>query len=427
MIRFVVGGCALALSMAAPALAADNEADPRELPMQFELRREGPAQSCGKHCRVWVSASGMILSETPRRFEEFARGRDLRGVTIALDSDGGSVNGALALGRAIRRLGMTTTVGAFADAASSKGKRSALQPQAFCGSMCTFVLLGGVKREVPLQAHVLVHQIWLGDRRDDPTSVTYSAEDLVLVQRDIGRIAQYVMEMVGSIDLLNATLKIPPWEPMYELTRTDLRTMRVVTNDVAPKGRSATAAKSPASRANGVRATNIARGWAMTENNGVAVLGRRHPLTLRGEDIGSFDVTLSCGNAADQYLMTYSERRGVSDIRRLPKSPRGVEMTLVGTSFTLKIVSSQAAASMAARDTSASALVPAGLIKSLAMPGSNALTIETTGQDDTLTAITIGNAGLASNFPKLAASCTQRFAHEPPSRIERASVDRPQQ
>ena len=44
----------------------------------------------------------------------------------------------------------------------------------------------------------MVHQIWLGDRRDDPTAANYSAEDLVVVQRDIGRLAQYTVEMGGD-------------------------------------------------------------------------------------------------------------------------------------------------------------------------------------------------------------------------------------
>ena len=50
----------------------------------------------------------------------------------------------------------------------------------------------------------MVHQIWLGDRREDPTAASYSAEDLVLVQRDIGRLARYTAEMGASADLLES-------------------------------------------------------------------------------------------------------------------------------------------------------------------------------------------------------------------------------
>ncbi len=101
--------------------------------------------------------------------------------------------------------------------------------KAYCESMCAFVLLAGVERRVPAEARVMVHQIWLGDRRDDPTAANYSAEDLVVVQRDIGRLARYTVEMGGGVDLLEIALKIPPWEPMRMLSRDELRTMKVET------------------------------------------------------------------------------------------------------------------------------------------------------------------------------------------------------
>ena len=192
----------------------------------------------GTTAASWVSAAGAITADTPRDFEAFAKKHKLDGVTVALDSDGGSVLGALALGRAIRRLGMTTTVGKTVDLGRLRPGASAarqLTPQAYCESMCAFVLLAGVERRVPAEARVMVHQIWLGDRRDDPTAANYSAEDLVVVQRDIGRLAQYTVEMGGGIDLLEIALKIPPWEPMRLLSRDELRGMKIVTADDAPE------------------------------------------------------------------------------------------------------------------------------------------------------------------------------------------------
>ena len=102
----------------------------RSLPMQFDLWTEGPAQACGNDCRTWVSASGAITSDTPRDFEAFAKKNKLDGATIALDSDGGSVLGALALGRAIRKLGMTTTVGKTIDLVGRRRRQEARQAPA---------------------------------------------------------------------------------------------------------------------------------------------------------------------------------------------------------------------------------------------------------------------------------------------------------
>ena len=203
------------------------------MPMRFALHQEGPAEACGTNCRSLISASGMITAETPRDFESFARGRDLRGATIVLDSKGGSVLGAIALGRAIRSLNLTTTVGRVREQATrdGKSKRAWVWPRAECQSMCPFVLLGGVKRSIPPEARVLVHQIWLGSKSKRALEASYSAEELGLVQRDIGSLARYTIEMGGGIELIETALRVPPWEPMYALSAEELRRMRVTTVD----------------------------------------------------------------------------------------------------------------------------------------------------------------------------------------------------
>ena len=134
------------------------------------------------------------------------------------------------MGRDIRRLEINTTVGRAVDKGDAQTQTAVLSPRADCQSMCAFVLLGGVHRTVPPEARVMVHQIWLGDRRDDPTAANYSAEDLVLVQRDIGRLAQYTVEMGATIDLLDLSLRIPPWEPMHTLTAAEIEHMHVATD-----------------------------------------------------------------------------------------------------------------------------------------------------------------------------------------------------
>src|SRR5262249_12395025 len=152
-------------------------------------------------------------------------------------------------------------------------------PQADCESMCAFVLLGGVRRSVPAESRVMVHQIWLGDRREDPTAAGYSAEDLVLVQRGIGRLARYTADMGGSAAWLEVTLRIPPWEPMHALTRDELRLTKLTTEDVdAPAAAAATVAVSPVSvpqpaprATNGLQATPISeQRWSLVDRAGAA-------------------------------------------------------------------------------------------------------------------------------------------------------------
>jgi hypothetical protein len=416
MNRFASAGCAVAAGLlfaSSPQLSAAPDA--RSLPMQFELWTEGPAPACGEKCRTWVSASGAITADTPREFEAFTRGRRLEGLTIALDSDGGSVLGALALGRSIRRLGMITTVGRTVGlSANDDGrKRAKLQPRAFCESMCAFVLLAGVERRVPAEARVMVHQIWLGDRRDDPTAANYSAEDLVVVQRDIGRLAQYTVEMGGGIDLLEIALKIPPWEPMRQLSRDELRNMKVMTSGDSIDTISGPTTNSVA-LSNGARAAVNSRAWAMLAGDSRPALGRSHPLTVEGDDLGTFDLVFACGEQGRDLVVTYSERRRDTIPDRVPAALTEVEISVAGRPVPLKIVSSRASdrAQGAAAElvTLATGRLPLELLQNFAERNGRSMTVETVS-DDASTVIRVGNAGIARVLPSLSAGCAAAAAN----------------
>jgi len=231
------GGWALvgaaALCIAWPAMPAGDTGrayagvslEERKLPMKFSW------VACEPNCRGWVSAVGIVTADSPRAFDEFARGRQLAGVTIVLDSSGGSVNDSIALGRRWRSLGALTTVGTSIRTRSAQGERGRVEPGAYCESMCAFLLLSGKTRYVPDGAHVRVHQIWMGDRADDARAASYTAHDLMIVERDIGRLAKYTFDMGGTGDLLSLSLSVPPWEELHELSRDELRLTNLVTTD----------------------------------------------------------------------------------------------------------------------------------------------------------------------------------------------------
>jgi hypothetical protein len=197
----------------------------RKMPMHFSWI------ACEPNCGGWVSAVGVVTSDSPHDFDEFARGRELGGVTIVLDSSGGSVNDSIALGRRWRDLGALTTVGISVENHGGPGSRPSVAPDAYCESMCVFLLLSGKTRYVPEAAHVRVHQIWMGDRADDAKASSYTAQDLMIVERDIGRLAKYTFDMGGAGDLLSLSLNVPPWEDLHELSRDELRLTSLVTTD----------------------------------------------------------------------------------------------------------------------------------------------------------------------------------------------------
>jgi hypothetical protein len=205
----------------------------RKLPMKFNW------VACQPNCGGWVSAVGIVTADTPRDFDEFARRRQLAGATIVLDSSGGSVNDSIALGRRWRKLGVLTTVGTSVQTGTVENSAINVASEAYCESMCVFLLLSGSTRYVPRSAHVRVHQIWLGDRANNAKAATYSADDLMLVERDIGRLAKYTFDMGGAGDLLLLSLNVPPWEDLHELSREELRLTNLVTTNMLAQAASA--------------------------------------------------------------------------------------------------------------------------------------------------------------------------------------------
>jgi hypothetical protein len=215
--------CAAVLTIAALDSTAHvaSSLEERKLPMKFSWN--AASQSKG-----WIAATGIVTSETYRQFEEFARTHDVRGATVVLDSGGGSVLDAIKLGRRWRELKVSTTVGIPVEMAS----RTSVMPEAYCESMCVFLLLAGVNRYVPPGSHIRVHQIWMGDRAEDAKAATYTAQDVSIIERDVGRLAKYTFDMGGTGDLLEIALSVPPWKPLRELTMDELRRSNLISTEL---------------------------------------------------------------------------------------------------------------------------------------------------------------------------------------------------
>jgi hypothetical protein len=224
------------VAMLGGSASAGVALEERKLPMKFSW------VVCQPNCRGWVSAVGIVTAETPRYFDDFARDHQIKGETVVLNSSGGSVNHAIALGRRFRELGMLTTVGVSVRTHSARGELTSVSPEAYCESMCVFLLLSGKLRSVPEQAHVRVHQIWMGDRAHNARAASYSADDLMTVERDIGRLAKYTFDMGGTGDLLALSLNVPPWEDLHELSRDELRLTNLITADTVARLGSSNAA-----------------------------------------------------------------------------------------------------------------------------------------------------------------------------------------
>ena len=198
----------------------------RKLPMKFNW------VACQPNCRGWVSAVGIVTADSPREFDEFARGRQLGGVTIVLDSSGGSVNDSIALGRRWRNLGALTTVGSSIQTRTAQGERAAVAPEAYLRSRCACSCCCPARRATCRRRRIsgCTRSGW-ATAPTTPGPRAYSAQDLMIVERDIGRLAKYTFDMGGTGDLLSLALSVPPWEDLHELSRAELRLTNLVTTD----------------------------------------------------------------------------------------------------------------------------------------------------------------------------------------------------
>jgi hypothetical protein len=413
---------------------------PETPPMRFEWVREGPAEACGDKCREWIAAVGRITAETLREFETFARTRDPRGATLVLDSSGGAMSG-LALGRAIRKLGISTTVGktlALPDAGDGL-KRATLSPKASCASMCAFVLLGGTRRHVPSEARVLVHQIWPSAKRDDSTAANYSALDLVRVQRELGNMARYTLDMGADIELFEISMRIPPWEALRPLSNADLKRLGIYNADdpfapdpagrppaaiaaIAPAAAVApTAVPAAAEPVQAAPATEVAavpvvtpserpvsstQQWIVGERAGKQEMVRRNPLTIEGDEIGLFELRLSCGPNADSYAVSYAERRKSRAGEGANDRLNGALLLLGKERVSLAIAASSRSPTGEVISIARGRL-PASAVSDFVEGRIKSVAVATRTSGNARTLIRVGNTGLAQTFPQISHNCAK--------------------
>jgi hypothetical protein len=138
--------------------------------------------------------------------------------------------------------------------------------------------------------------------------------------------------------------------------------------------------------------------------DGRPTLGRSHPLTVEGDEVGNFELNFACGEVGRDYIVTYTERRRASGDGKSPASLSEVEISLAGNPVQLKVVASRPRDKAADLNSIASGRVSVDVLKAFAEPGNRSLMVET-ASDDIVTAIRVGNAGIGRLLPSLASSC----------------------
>ncbi|EJC80552.1 putative periplasmic protein [Rhizobium leguminosarum bv. trifolii WSM2297] len=137
--------------------ADKSENLPKTHPMDFLLMYNG---NCQDECMQWISADGDITRETPARLEAILKSLGGTKLPIVLQSNGGDMDAAFAMGRLIRAAGLETSIGrtwlpncpkldprckaGIAKSGPTEGEVFA--GGGYCLSTCTLVLMSGTPR-----------------------------------------------------------------------------------------------------------------------------------------------------------------------------------------------------------------------------------------------------------------------------------------
>ena len=180
----------------APPSEVETDAATLRQPMRFELGSGGTLTARGA---IDPAAADRFAAEIEARGEYIQR--------IALDSPGGAVDAALAIGRLVRENGIDTTV--------SRG--------ALCASSCPLVMAAGVARTAEEGAVVGVHQVY-GAREQTGSAVAMSR-----AQTTTARVGRYLMEMGIGNGLWLHALETPP-DRLYYLSPEEMAEFALTTD-----------------------------------------------------------------------------------------------------------------------------------------------------------------------------------------------------
>jgi hypothetical protein len=248
----------LSCSAATIAQPAKKASPPAEPPMQVHVVRSAHA-GCEPQCLQWIAAQGKIDGASLGQFRKVLGQLGNRKLPVLIDSSGGSVNDALAIGRLMRAKGLDVVVTrtvfdpcAPTDMACRKSKTGgdlrglAQARQSKCASSCAFILAGGARRFVGQGAYVGVHQItmilhryWIQTRRSsfgvpvETRKTLLSTEKMgpqsPQTQRTYGDIKRYFAEMGIGAEIM-ALIMSTPGDKIRWLRADELKSVGLATH-----------------------------------------------------------------------------------------------------------------------------------------------------------------------------------------------------
>jgi len=148
----------------------------------------------------WVSAIGIVTADSPRDFDEFARGRQLGGATIVLDSSGVRSTTPSRWGGAGAVWALTTVGHQRPDphrgrAIARASRRKPIASRCACSCCCQ-----ARRATCPRRRMSGCTRSGWATAPDDAKGGELHRAGLMIVERDIGGLAKYTFDMGGSGD-----------------------------------------------------------------------------------------------------------------------------------------------------------------------------------------------------------------------------------
>ena len=217
-----------------PPIVKPTESKPSDPPPMTFFVASGKANACGSGCDGWIAADGKIDLSGAQRLRKLLAKLGRRKLPIFLHSGGGSVLGAIELGRLIRSRNIEVSVARTIPAGCSRDqphdkscemlKRSGQDlvseldsSGAMCNSACVLALSGGAVRSVPPWVRLGVHAIGI----DLPKTAIGGAALAAATRAANSRIVEFLHDM-GINKALFDTSNAVPHESTRFLQRDEL-------------------------------------------------------------------------------------------------------------------------------------------------------------------------------------------------------------
>jgi hypothetical protein len=207
-----------------PATPPTTHDETATVPIEFYLAH-GEANACGLGCSEWIAAEGKIDFKAAQKLRQLLAKLKGRQPPIFFHSPGGSVDGAIALGRFIHQQQLTVSVGRTVplgcdrdkplEASCVALKRSGQSGQdveaeidaavAMCNSACVYLVAAGTVRLVPPWVRVGIHDV-----AHDPTRMVLPGRSEADEKRvAYGRLRYFLRDVGADVSLLTAAAAVP--------------------------------------------------------------------------------------------------------------------------------------------------------------------------------------------------------------------------